>query len=174
VFTTVSQSLAPLKAAIAQALSRRSSKFWRQQPQALAALQGFTLREFIEPAPQPLLKPTDTLLQVTRVFAEHTPDFFFVSGDGSRLEGIVTLTDLLRAQSQGFTPDTPAGQIMTKTPVAILESDSLPVAATVFRENGLKFLPVVADQASRRIVGFVRARKLMARVLQEIGSGTAG
>ena len=174
VFTTVSQSLAPLKLAIAQALTRRSSKFWKQRPQALATLQRFTLAEFIEPAPQPLLKPTDTLLQVTRVFAESTPDFFFISGDGIRLEGIVTITDLLRAQAQGSPPETPAEQIMTKTPIAILETDTPRIAAAAFRENGLKYLPVVADQASRRIVGFVRARKLMARVLQEIGTGAAG
>ena len=174
VFTSVSQSLAPLRQAITQALTRRSRKFWGQQPQALATLQRFTLAEFIEPAPEPLLKTTDTLLQVTRVFAERTPDFFFVSGDGARLDGIVTLTDLLRAQAQGTALDAPAEQIMTKMPVAILQTDTPVVAATVFRENGLKFLPVVADQASRRIVGFVRARKLMARVLQEIGSGPAG
>jgi NADH dehydrogenase len=174
VFTTVSQSLAPLRQAITQALTRRSRKFWGQEPQALTTLQRFTLGGFIEPAPQPLLKPTDTLLQVTRVFVENTPDFFFISGDGTRLDGIVTLTDLLRAQAQGLPPETPAAQIMTKAPVAILETDTPVVAASVFRENGLKFLPVVADQASRRIVGFVRARKLMARVLQEIATGTAG
>ena len=172
VFTTVSQSLAPLKLAIAQALTRRTSKFWKQRPEAVATLQRFTLAEFIEPAPQPLLKTTDPLSQVTRVFAEHTPDFFFVSGDGARLDGIVTLTDLLRAQAQNSPPGTPAEQIMTKMPITILATDTPLIAAAVFRENGLKYLPVIADQASRRIVGFVRARKLMARVLQEIGSGT--
>ena len=171
VFTTVSQSLAPLKQAIAQALTRRSSKFWGDRPAAFATLQHFTLEEFIEPAPQPLLKPTDSLLQVTRVFAEHTSDFFFISGDGSRLDGIVTLTDLLRAQAQNLPGDALAGQIMTTTPIAILATDTPLVAAAVFRENGLKYLPVVADQASRRIVGFVRARKLMARVLQKMGAG---
>ncbi len=173
VFTTVSQSLAPLKLAIAQALTRRSSKFWQQRPEALATLQRFSLAEFIEPAPQPLLKPTDTLLQVTRAFAEHTPDFFFISRDGIRLEGIVTLTDLLRAQGQASPPETTAEQIMTKMPIAIFEADTPVVAAAVFRENGLKYLPVVADQATRRIVGFVRARKLMARVLQEMGTSSA-
>ena len=173
VFTSVSQSLAPLKVAIAQALTRRSSKFWKQQPRALATLQRFKLAEFIEPAPQPLLKATNALAQVTRIFAEHTPDFFFIAGDNDRLEGIVTLTDLLRAQGLGTAPETPVERFMTKLPITILESDTPLVAAMVFRENGLKYLPVVADQASRRIVGFVRARKLMARVLQEISTSPA-
>ena len=173
VFTSVSQSLAPLKVAIAQALTRRSSKFWKQQPRALATLQHFSLSEFIEPAPQPLFKPTDTLALVTRIFAAHTPDFFFIAGEGDRLEGIVTLTDLLRAQGQGTAPETPVEQFMTKMPITILESDTPLVAAMVFRENGLKYLPVVADQATRRIVGFIRARKLMARVLQEISTSPA-
>lgn len=170
VFTSVSSSLAPLKAAIAQALTRRSTKFWQQRPQALEALQHFTLAEFIEPPPQPLLAPTTTLREIAHIFAEHTPDFFLVVGDNSRLEGIVTLTDLLQAQAKNLPPETPVTQLMTGNPITILTSDTPFVAATVFRENGLKNLPVIADQASRRIVGFIRARKLMARVLQEMSA----
>lgn len=169
VFTTVSQSLAPLKQAITQAITRRSTKFWQQRPQALDALRRFFLPEFIEPAPQPLLTPTTTLRDVARVFAAHTPDFFFVSGGDLRLDGIITITDLIRAQSQNLPPETPAAEFMTPSPVAILATDTPFVAASTFREHGLKYLPVIADQNSRKITGFIRARKLMARVIQEMG-----
>jgi len=163
VFTTISKSLAPLRQALMQALTRRTASFWQQRPEALAALRHFVLRDFIEPVPQPLLSPAASRLEVARVFADHPADFFFVSRDGVRLDGMITLTDLLRAQGDPTT----AEAFMTKDPVSLLESDTALVAASTFREHGMKYLPVVADNDSRRMVGFVRARKLMASVLSQ-------
>lgn len=165
VFTTVSRSLAPLRQAIAQAVTRRAASFWTQRPEALAALRGSELREFVEPAPAPLLAAHTPLIEVTRVFAECAPDFFLVSSDGARLDGLVTLTDLLRAQAANLDPNAPVTAFMTKDPVAVLATDTALVAASALREYGLKTLPVVTDRDSRRIVGCVRARKLLARVL---------
>jgi predicted transcriptional regulator len=69
--------------------------------------------------------------------------------------------------------DAPAGSFMSENPVAIAQTDSAVVAASAFRENGLKYLPVIADQQSRRMVGFIRARKLMASVMQRVGAPSA-
>ncbi len=173
VFTTISESLAPLKMALTQALNRRSTAFWVQRPEATRVLQGLKLADFTEPAPTPLLKPTDTLLEVMRIFARNTPDFFYVSADGTALDGVVTLTDLLRAQGQGLPAESPASAFMSKSPVTIAASDSVMIAAAAFREHGFKYLPIVADQQGRRIVGFVRARKLMASVMQQISANQA-
>ena len=173
VFTTISGSLAPLKTALAQALNRRSTAFWTQRPEATRVLQELKLADFIEPAPSPLLKPTDTLLDAMRIFASHTPDFFYVSADGAALDGVVTLTDLLRAQGQGLPAEAPASAFMSKTPVTIAQTDSVMIAAAAFREHGFKYLPIVSDPQSRRIVGFVRARKLMASVMQQISANRA-
>jgi len=170
VFTTISSSLAPLKMALTQALTRRSASFWTQRPEALRVLRDLRLADFIEPAPSPLLQPTDTLLAVMRIFASHNPDFFYVSADGQSLDGVITLTDLLRAQGQGLTADAKVDSFMAKSPVAITATDTAVVAASAFREHGFKYLPVISDQASRRIVGFVRARKLMASVMQQVGA----
>lgn len=170
VFTTISQSLAPLKQALMQALTRRSASFWTQRPEAMRVLRELRLADFIEPAPTPLLKPTDTLLEVMRIFARNNPDFFYVSADGAALDGVITLTDLLRAQGQGTPADAPASAFMSKVPVAIARTDSTLVAASAFREHGFKYLPVVTDHQSRRIVGFVRARKLMASVMQQVSA----
>jgi NADH dehydrogenase len=173
VFTTISGSLAPLKMALTQALNRRSTAFWVQRPEATRVLQGLKLADFTEPAPTPLLKPTDTLLEVMRIFAKNTPDFFYVSADGVSLDGVVTLTDLLRAQSQGLPAESPADSFMSKGPVTVAAGDSVMVAAAAFREHGFKYLPIVADQQGRRIVGFVRARKLMASVMQQVSGNPA-
>lgn len=166
VFTTISKSLAPLRAALTAAITRRSGTFWQERPRAVATLRALALADFIEPAPQPFLAPTTPLREVTRLFAETTNDLFFVASAGDRLEGIVTLTDLLRAQGSGAAPETPAAQFMVAAPAAILATDTALLAASAFREHGVKTLPVLADPATRRIAGLVRARKLIARLLQ--------
>ena len=168
VFTTISKSLAPLRAALTAAITRRSSDTWQERPAVLTALRSFKLTDFIEPAPAPLLKPTESLYEVSHHFARNPSDFFFVSPDGSRLEGMITLTDLLRAQSNGVKPDTPLAEFMKKDPTVLAATDSALIAASAFREHGYKTLPVVADQISRRIVGVVRVRKLIARVLEVV------
>lgn len=168
VFTTISKSLAPLRNALTAALTRRSAVVWQERPAVLAALRGFALSEFIDPAPAPLLKPADTLYAVSCEFARQPADFFLVSADGVRLEGLITLTDLLRAQGNGVMPDAPLASFMTKDPAVLSATDSVLVAAAAFREYGYKNLPVVADPASRRIVGVIRVRKLIARILQVV------
>lgn len=168
VFTTISKSLAPLRAALTAAITRRSSATWQERPAVLEALRNFKLADFIEPAPAPLLKPTETLYQVSHHFARHASDFFFVSPDGAKLEGMITLTDLLRAQSSGVKPDTPLADFMKRDPAILAATDSALIAASAFREHGYKTLPVVADKNSRRIVGVVRVRKLIARVLDVV------
>lgn len=170
VFTTVSRTLAPLRQALTQALTRRATSFWAKRPEALDALRAFSLKDFVEPAPQPLLKPTLTLRELYRVFANEKPDVFFVSADGAHLDGIVTITDLLRANANGLDAATPLSAFMIANPATICASDTPLAAAGAFREHGFKYLPVVTDATSRKIVGYIRARKLMAGVVQKISA----
>lgn len=168
VFTTISKSLAPLSKALTAAITRRSPAAWQERPAVLAALRQFPLADFIEPAPLPLLKPTDNLFEVSHQFARHPSDFFLVSEDGARLEGMITLTGLLHAQSNGTKPGAPLADFMVKDPSVLAATDSTQVAASAFRELNFKILPVVADKESRRIVGVVRVRQLIARILQVV------
>jgi NADH dehydrogenase len=172
VFTSISKSLAPLKQALTAAITRRSTGGWQDRPAVLEALRGFQLKDFIEPAPQPLLAPTETLDAVSCQFARHPSDFFFVSPDGQRLVGMITLTDLHRAQNSSLKPETPLAEFMKKDPAVLAATDSALVAASAFREHGFKTLPVVADTTSRRIVGVVRVRKIIARVLEVVPAPT--
>lgn len=173
VFSTISRSLAPLRAALTAAITRRSGKFWQERPQALAALRTFQLADFIEPAPAPLLRPADTLHHVTELFATTTTEVFYVTSAEGALEGLVTLTDLLRAQADGLAPDTPLHTFMAKNPAAVAATDTALIAASAFREHGHKSLPVVSDPVSRRVVGQIRARRLLARLLQAAPSATS-
>jgi CBS domain-containing protein len=151
-------------------ITRRSGTFWQERPQALAALRTFQLADFIEAPPRPLLPPTTTLRELTRAFADSATDVFYVVSADERLEGLVTLTDLLRAQGANHRPDTPIAEFMTRRPASLLATDTALIAASAFREHNFKALPVVADRESLRVVGLVRARKLIARLLQALPS----
>jgi NADH:ubiquinone reductase (H+-translocating) len=168
VFTTISRSLAPLRQALTTAITRRSGAFWQERPHVLAALRALELSAFIEPAPRPFVGAAATLGELTRAFAGSEQEVFYVTGPDDRLEGLVTFTDLLHAQARGLAPGTPVTEFMVARPTAVAATDTALVAAGVFREHGFKTLPVVADPAGRRVVGLVRARRLLARVLDRL------
>lgn len=175
VFTSISKTLAPLRSALMATIARRMPNVWQERPRVRAALREFKLADFIEPAPSPLLRPTETLFEVTRRFGESDEPFFFVSTDGDRLEGLVTLTDLLRAQAVGMKRETPLSDFMIRNPTVIKTTDTCLIAASAFREHGHKLLPVVHDKEGRSIAGVIHARKLIARIMQVVGPpATAG
>ena len=168
VFTQISGALAPLRDALAQTLNRRALDTWKGESHAYELLKKTTLKDIMEPVPQPLLKPTSTLSEASHAFVENGHEFFYVSSDGKSLEGVVTITDLLRGRGQGATADSPVSEFMTKNPVALTADDDCAVASAAIREYRLKSLPVVAEKNDRKLLGCIRARRLMAYVFKQI------
>src|SRR5262249_24575803 len=64
VFTQTSGSLAPLRDALAHALNRRAVDVWKDRPQVYELLKCTSLKDLMEPPPQPFLKPTATMREV--------------------------------------------------------------------------------------------------------------
>lgn len=170
VFGQVSGSLTLLKDALAQTLNRRAVDVWKDRPQVYEVLRKTQIKELMEPVPQPLLKPTDTMHDVGHAFVQHGNEFFYVSADGQNADGVVTITDLLRTQSSNGS--TPVSDFMTKNPVVVAADDDCSVAAVTLREYRLKNLPVVERKDSRKLVGCIRVRRLMAFVMKEAGGET--
>jgi NADH dehydrogenase len=168
VFTRISATLAPLKDALAQALNRRAVDPWRGEPEAFKVLKCAALLDLMEPVPQPILKPTATLAEVSRAFVDHGNEFFYVSSDGQTLDGVVTITDLLRGRSTGATASSPVSEFMTRNPVALAADDDCALASVAIREYRLKSLPIVERKDNRKLVGCLRLRRLMAFVLKEV------
>lgn len=168
VFTQISCALAPLKDALAQALNRRAVDAWRGEPQAFQLLKRTPLMDLMEPVPQPILKPTATLAEVSRAFVNDGNEFFYVSGDGQTLEGVVTITDLLRGRSMGASTSSPVTEFMTRNPVALAIDDDCALASSAIREYRLKSLPIVEHKDNRKLVGCLRVRRLMAYLLKEV------
>ncbi|HVV02285.1 MAG TPA: FAD-dependent oxidoreductase [Verrucomicrobiae bacterium] len=169
VFTRISGALAPLRDALSQTLNRRGMDVWKSQPEVLQLLRGAKLRDLLEPVPQPLLKPDNVLADITRAVVEHGNEFFYVSADGQTLDGVVTMTDLLRARSAGASAQTPVSEFMTKNPVALAADDDLSIASAAMREYRLKSLPVIDTKDARKLVGCLKIRKLMAFILERNG-----
>ncbi|MGH7968223.1 MAG: CBS domain-containing protein, partial [Limisphaerales bacterium] len=79
----------------------------------------------------------------------------------------VTMTDLIRAQGGDGAGTAPIKQVMAANPVVVAKTDTCEVAANAIREYRLKTLPVVEDRDSRKLVGCLRVRRLMAFVMKE-------
>ena len=167
VFTQVSGALAPLRDALAQTLNRRVVDIWKNRPEVYELLKSTPVRQLMEPVPQPLLKPTTTMNEAGHAFVENAQEFFYVSADGQNIDGVITITDLYRGQPGSMGRDTPATEFMTKNPVVVSVDDDCSVAAMAIREYRLKSLPVVDAKNSRKLVGCIRVRRLMAFVMKE-------
>jgi NADH:ubiquinone reductase (H+-translocating) len=174
VFTQISGALAPLRDALAQSLNRRTVDIWKEYPHVQALMERTPVRHLMEPSPEPMLKPQATLRDAGRAFIDHGNEFFYVSGDGITLEGIVTITDLIRGRSLPTGAATLVSDFMTRSPVTVAADDSCAVAANAIREYRLKNLPVVQNKQSRKVVGSLRLRCLMAFVFRELGNGGPG
>lgn len=172
VFTQVSGALAPLRDALAQALNRRTVDIWKDRPQVYELLKQTPIQTLMEPVPQPLLKPDATAREVGHAFIQHPNEFFYVSSDNQTLEGVVTITDLVRGRISGE-PAAVLSDFMTKNPVAVSLEDNCATAAAAIREYRLKSLPVVEHKDNRKLVGCLRVRRLMAFVLKETETATA-
>jgi NADH dehydrogenase len=170
VFTQVSGALTPFRDALAQTLNRRTVDTWKGRPDIYDLLHRSSIRDLIEPVPQPLLKPTATLGEVSRAFVEYGHEFFYVSSDGQTLEGVVTITDLVRGGFNRNNEPPRLSDFMTKEPVVVAADDHCGVAADAIREYRLKSLPVVDQKGSRKVIGCLRIRRLMAYVLKETGA----
>ena len=103
--------------------------------------------------------------EVGKAFVEHGNEFFFVSTDGQTLEGVVTITDLIRGQTGNNA--TLLTEFMTRNPVVVAAEDDCAIAANAIREYRLKTLPVVERKDNRKLVGCIRVRRMMAFVLKE-------
>jgi len=117
--------------------------------------------------PEPLLKPEATLQEVAHAFVKDGQEFFYVSGDGRTLDGVITITDLIRGRSAGANFSTPASEFMTKNPIALASDDTCAAAAATIREYRLKSLPIVESKETRKLVGCLRVRRLMGYVVKE-------
>ena len=98
----------------------------------------------------------DALTDAARRMAERRVGAILVT-DGTRLEGIMTERDVLRAVGQGTIEGT-VGQWMTRDPVTVDPSATHGEAAMMMIHGGFRHVPIV-DGGS--VVGIVSIRDLL-------------
>jgi NADH:quinone reductase (non-electrogenic) len=168
VFSQISKSLAPLRELLAAAVRKRAASFWQRVPLAAEALASERLGVFLEPLPVAPLRPDSSFAEALSRFDERPLDFCCVVDGDERLVGILSRTDLLRAVEGGARRNTKVREFMVSDPIALTGEDSALLAASTMRDHDLRALPVVEDRASRRLTGYVRAEKMLQRLLDKL------
>jgi CBS domain-containing protein len=84
--------------------------------------------------------------------------------DGSRLAGILTERDVLRAVGTGYDPATLVSDWMTKSPETIAPDDTIDDALGLMDHGGFRHLPVTEGGD---VVGMLSIRDLMRVVLED-------
>jgi len=175
IFSRLSQSLAPLQQRLVESLRRRSMSIPARLPEVHAILQQDALSSLIEAAPRTLHvdAPLHEALEIFARDRDHVDVLYLVDAD-DRLLGVLTRTDLLRSidaaialpaeQLESFT----VRSFMSPDPVAVTLEDSVPTAAALMWNRGLKVIPVITSADSRRLAGCVRAETLMHGVVQRL------
>jgi NADH dehydrogenase len=169
-FQQLSASLAPIQKLLAAAVKRRNSDPWRVMPNAREMLGHTPLFAFID-RDVARLSPTTRFDQAVEMFTDPAVDVAYVVDDDDVLCGALTRSDLLRgvetliargtSQSGIFT----VGEMMVSDPLCVTRDDPVPQVAESMREHELERVPVVASATDRRLLGVVRAERMLAYVL---------
>ncbi len=142
----------------------------RTEPLAAAAGSG-AVGSVMRPPPV-TVAPDATLDAVARAMRERDTGCVLVTDD-SRLVGILTARDVLRAAAGGVrTGEAPARAWMTAVPLTVGPHALLDVAAEIMTEHGIHHLPVVEDERVVGIVGLrdvTRSRGLATRMAVGLG-----
>ena len=166
VFTQVSSALAPLRHLLTGAVNRRTADTWARMPGARKLLEASPLASFMEPFCHNPLKPESTFGDAINRLSRDGAEFCCVVDPKDALVGLVTRTDLFRGIENGARRGTPVADFMTKNPICVTEGDGTILAVGVMREHNLKWIPVIDAPQSRRLKGFVRAQKIVQRILE--------
>jgi NADH:ubiquinone reductase (H+-translocating) len=173
VFTQVSASLAPLRDIVSESVRRRNNDMWLRLPFAHEILSREPLATFIEPPPAVRLRPESSLMDAARAFTDNTLDLCCVLDEREWLCGIVTRSDLLRgvdlivSGSANARSEVRVRDFMRNAPIMMPSDASSIATASTIRERGLKTVPVVVGEDDLRLVGYVRAHRLLSWVLEQ-------
>ena len=116
-------------------------------------IANLTTKNFIKFLPS---MPVDLVIAAYRKFAEDADvlDYLYVVDHGDRLQGVVSLPELLMAK-----PETPLKEIMTADIVSINPGDAIAEASMKLLRYGFRALPVLTENGV--IIGVVPYRDIV-------------
>ncbi|HEY9717062.1 MAG TPA: FAD-dependent oxidoreductase [Trichormus sp.] len=175
VFSQMSTALAPLRDAVASAVKRRSTT-WKNLGEFHSVVDNIPLRALMEPLPAVPFHATDLVSAAISRVNEERLDFCCVMNEQEQLCGILTRSDLLRAVE--ICVRVPVSEraglqvkdIMVTHPIALTADESSTLAILTMREHGLKRLPLLENNATKRVCGYVRIENLMETIYKHISA----
>ncbi len=173
VFNQISSALSPLKDAVLKAMNRRTN-IWKSLHEVREVLEHVPLRTLIQPLPESPLSVDYHVADAIHKLNVSRLEFLPVTDDDGKLLGMITRSDLLRsievvaALPEGAEMNITAKDIMVKNPIALTVNDTAALAIMTMREHGFKVVPIVEDNESRKIVGFVRIESIMDHIAQKL------
>lgn len=169
VFQQISSTLAPFREFLADAVRRRSSDIWQHIPIAYSIMEAEPLGTFIKPL-SVTLSPDDSFQDAVRILIANDSDFCCVLDGESKLQGIVTRTDIFRAVDSAVRPWTRVSEFMNPTPVCVTMKDSSTVVAGAMRERSIKWVPVVDNLSNMHVEGYIRRDGMIGFVLEKLSA----
>ena len=168
IFRHISDTMTPLKNMLIDAARKRQTTLWQRVPQAQAVLEHHKIAEFLEMPPCAPFLGTQTFEQVLRLFNEQHMEIGFIVDEEGRMKGLVTRTDLFRAIAEGARLHTPVQQFMVDSPIYLGKDEPVELAISTMRNRQMKWLPIVESRDNPKLVGYVRAQKLLEAVLKSL------
>jgi len=173
VFTQISAALGPLRDAVAKAVKTRTN-IWNSLSDIKAVLDTIPLKLLLEPLSEGTLDGDCSVADAISRINKERLDFCCVVDEKNALVGIVTRSDLLRAIEVVATM--PAGtdiqisvkDIMVKDPIAVTINESSALAVLTMREHGFKMLPVLENNETRFVKGYVRIENIMDNIISRM------
>jgi CBS domain-containing protein len=109
------------------------------------------------------VEPGETITQVAQRMVDRNLGAVVVL-EGSRLVGIMTERDLMRAVARGLHVDALVSDYMSRDPETIEPDDSTQHAAVLMIHGGFRHLPVIEQDS---VVGILSIRDLMRVALED-------
>lgn len=167
VFSRISGSLAPFRLLLTQAVRWKRAKLNPRIHEAWQAVQQQPLSAFVE-APARCLSSKETYDDVVRMFDEQAIECLCVLDEQGRLQGVVGKSELFRAFEQGAEPATKVQEFMLREPVTVTLDRTPFAVAELMHKRDADWLPVVADNESRRLVGVIRSERMLRHLVSHM------
>ncbi len=130
-------------------------------------LEKYTVKEIMDENP-PVIKTTNNLNEVINIISESKYDDLPVLNDSDELVGIISLSHikpLLNIKLPGSIII--AEDIMAPIKYTVRECERLDKPYRIFRNYNLKYIPVISDNNSKRLAGFLSVDHLNGIIRKE-------
>lgn len=152
-------TIKPFRTLVEETIKRRGVNIWQKVPLVQHILEKNMVSDILEPV-ENIIDGNQTFEDILEIFNDSSREFCCIVND-EKLKGLITRSDLFRAIETGAKKDSKIIEYMVKDPITVIDSDTTLTAATTMKEHGIKRLFVVNNYIDNKLIGYIRAEKLL-------------